>query len=86
MGFGFEMGFGLEFEMGFMDECWPTVGCLGLEFEMGLVVECWPTVGCLGLKELEGFGLEGWISEESTSVTLDQLISHVPRGPRTNLR
>ena len=75
MGFGFEMGFGLGFEMGF-----------GLEFEMGLVVECWPTVGCLGLKELEGFGLEGWISEESTSVTLDQLISHVPRGPRTNLR
>ena len=69
-----------------MDECWPTVGCLGLEFEMGLDVVSWLTVGCLGLRESEDFGLGGWISEESTSVTLDQLISHVPRGPRTSLR
>ena len=33
----------------------------------------------MGLKESMGFGLEG------TSVTLDQLTSHAPRGPRTNL-
>ena len=44
------------------------------------------TVGGLGLRESEDFGLGGWLREESTSVTLDQLISHVPRGPRTSLR
>ena len=29
-GLGLEMGLGLEFEMGWVDECWPTVGCLGV--------------------------------------------------------
>ena len=84
MGFGYEMGFGFGFEIGFGFECWPTIGSLGLKESEGF--GCWPTVGCLGLKESEGFGLEVWISEESTSVTLDQLISHIPRGPQTNLK
>ena len=57
---------------------------------MGLDVLNWLAEGGLGLREFVGLegglGLWGWLREESTSVTLDQLISHVPRGPRTSLR
>ena len=70
LGFGFDMGFGFGLEMGF--------GFEAFEFR--------PTVGSLGLKGSVGFGLEGWLSGESTSVTLEQLISHVPRGPRISLK
>ena len=52
---------------------------------MDLDVLSWLAEGGLGLRETEDFGLGGWLREEATSETLDQLTSHVPKGPRTNL-
>ena len=43
----------------------------------------------MGLNEFDGLkgglGLSVWLLEDGTSETLDQLTSHVPRGPRTSL-
>ena len=56
---------------------------------MGLDVLSWLAEGGLGLREFVGLegglGLWGWLIEDATSETLDQLTSHVPRGPRTSL-
>ena len=56
---------------------------------MGLAVDIWLVEGGLGLRVfvgLEGIlGLMGWLLEEPTSETLDQLTSHLPLGPRNSL-
>ena len=50
-----------------------------------IVSEGWEGLGfhlktsfCLGLLKSMGFGFEAWPTKGSTSITLDQLIPHLP--------
>ena len=55
--------------------------CLGLKRLKGSGLGIWPAEGtslCLGLLKSMGFGFEAWPTEGSTSITLDQLIPHLP--------
>ena len=81
LGLVLELGMGFRFMMGLED--------LGRESKLGLAVNSWLVEGGLGLRVfvgLEGIlGLRGWLLEEPTSDTLDQLTSHLPLGPRNSL-
>ena len=79
MGFGFVVGLGFGLWVSNMDR----------ESEMGLGVNERLVEGDVGLRVFAGLagilGLRGWLQEEPTSETLDQLTSHLPLGPRNSL-
>ena len=65
-------GFKLQFKNRFL---------FGLKKVEGFGLGIWPAEGtslCLGLLKSMGFGFEAWPTEGSTSITLDQLIPHLP--------